>query len=651
MQNIVSKIWMQKKIIFFVAFFISISLFYFGVGKIEIANARMACGPNGECDPGQVCQGAMCIKAPIVDQAVSTVSKTWCTNSWNWWKSIIAGIVDLILWIPKEFASIAGKLSGSAISEVSNWSITNGNSKDGAAMAFTAGWITVRDLANMLIVLGFVIVGIATALRIQEYAATKFLKKLIIVALLINFSGLFCGLLIDGSKITMSYFLGGDNGAMGSNFVDNLTKTSNGILCKDIGPAGVEGNLWDYTMHSVEFLFIFLAVAFAFLYLALVLIARYAILGILFMLSPLAFVFYAFPFPKAKNIWDEWWSHFLKWAFVGVQISFFLWLAASILQNFEKTYGNLYPTSNPDGTFFYILVVLMVIFVGIKISLKSSGLAAAAAVGIAGYAMMGAGKVAGGVANKTGLSRVGNSIKNTGGKALERLGFRQAGTTAGNASKEMEARQKTVANLSSDQQAKLATRRGPGKDTARNRIAAIKNLVKSGDMDKIGDVNAQHRALAEVEGYEKSRGISSNIRKDAEEKNYQLAGFSTKKVNNALLASGINPKTATATQETAAAQRARQNQLITNLPKMSSNDLAGINPNDISADLVTNHMSPAMIDKLQVAPNQHLKDNLRLLVDLPNGGAGALRTAYNNAPTNAEAAKIMKKIEAIQRLP
>ncbi|MBI3631487.1 MAG: hypothetical protein HY219_01300, partial [Candidatus Staskawiczbacteria bacterium] len=75
-----------------------------------------------------------------------------------------------------------------------------------ANLVVAAGWPMVRDLANMIIVLGFVVIGIATTLRIQEYQAKKLLPKLIIVALLINFSLLICGIFIDSSNIIIHYF-------------------------------------------------------------------------------------------------------------------------------------------------------------------------------------------------------------------------------------------------------------------------------------------------------------------------------------------------------------------------------------------------------------------------------------------------------------
>ncbi|MBZ9572914.1 hypothetical protein KJA17_01890, partial [Patescibacteria group bacterium] len=70
-----------------------------------------------------------------------------------------------------------------------------------------AGWEIIRDLTNIAIVLGLVVIALATILRITTYHAKKTLPLLLIVALLVNFSPLICGIIIDGSNIVMSYFL------------------------------------------------------------------------------------------------------------------------------------------------------------------------------------------------------------------------------------------------------------------------------------------------------------------------------------------------------------------------------------------------------------------------------------------------------------
>lgn len=61
-------------------------------------------------------------------------------------------------------------------------------------------WSIVRDFTNIAIIAGFVAVGISTILNISQYAADKFLSRLIIAALLVNFSYFFAGAAIDASN-------------------------------------------------------------------------------------------------------------------------------------------------------------------------------------------------------------------------------------------------------------------------------------------------------------------------------------------------------------------------------------------------------------------------------------------------------------------
>ena len=74
----------------------------------------------------------------------------------------------------------------------------------------TIGWTLVRDLTNMFFILIVVAIGLATALRIKDYEAKKTIPILIAIALLINFTPVICGVIIDGSNIVMNFFLGGE---------------------------------------------------------------------------------------------------------------------------------------------------------------------------------------------------------------------------------------------------------------------------------------------------------------------------------------------------------------------------------------------------------------------------------------------------------
>lgn len=74
--------------------------------------------------------------------------------------------------------------------------IQNANSQSGIQTA----WVAIRDLMNIGIIAGFIIVGISTILQTQQYSANRFLARLIIAALLVNFSYFFAGAVIDASN-------------------------------------------------------------------------------------------------------------------------------------------------------------------------------------------------------------------------------------------------------------------------------------------------------------------------------------------------------------------------------------------------------------------------------------------------------------------
>lgn len=72
--------------------------------------------------------------------------------------------------------------------------------QSGNAKGILMGWTFIRDLMNIGIIAGFIIVGISTILQAQQYSANRFLARLIIAALLVNFSYFFAGAVIDASN-------------------------------------------------------------------------------------------------------------------------------------------------------------------------------------------------------------------------------------------------------------------------------------------------------------------------------------------------------------------------------------------------------------------------------------------------------------------
>ena len=352
---------------------------------------------------------------------------------------------------------------------------------------FLPSWAQMRDLANMVIVLGFVVIGVATALRIDGYGAKQLLWKLIGVALLVNFSGLFCGLIIDTTNIIIGGLVGaGGAGMMPSNVLERVLVSSQSILKADYSVA----NPFDFMATALLFGAIYLGIAFTFLYMTALLIARYAVLIILFILSPLAFAFWVYP--ASKKLWSEWWNAFLKWGFVGVIGSFVLMLSTMIL----KTLSFRTKTDFNDISISCTLVLIF-LYVGFKMTSKSTGLAA-----MAGGAIMGLAKGAAGMAigatvgtaalagKMTGVSgvaqRAGQWTKDKATKAGEALNIVKKGTTDSNRADRLKEPMGRLDKITDNQQlAKIAEGRAATAEGAQNKAAAATILAKRNAFDTI----------------------------------------------------------------------------------------------------------------------------------------------------------------------
>lgn len=414
-----------------------------------------------------------------------------CESKLGMFESVAAAIADIILYLPKQIAYWVTWIASWVISMVLDWSITNTSTNDGAALAFHAGWKSIRDVSNMLIVLGFVIIGIAFTLRLENYGSKKTLINLIIIALLINFSGIFCGFFIDLSKFAMTGLVEGTPSSMGITFYSNIQNKETTAACEALE----SGNLGEYIMNDVLFGVIYAIVAFCFAYLAVVLIARYAYLGILYILSPLAFICWAFPIPKLKDVWNKWWSEFLKWVFIGVSICLFLNIAGKMLDSFPSLNDKNVTIST---LLFYMLIVIITIIVGIKISIKQTGVASLAAKGVLGVATGGAKLAMGAVglgAGMTGLKglaqRGGQKAQDLATKAGEKLRFVPKGTTALNQQNRLKESTERLGKAYGDDTegnaslAKIASQRAVTAKQREDKASAAKILAERKAFDKI----------------------------------------------------------------------------------------------------------------------------------------------------------------------
>ena len=271
-----------------------------------------------------------------------------------------------------------------------------------------AGWQITRGLANMFFALILLIMAVSTVLGMESFGARRILVRLIIAALLINFSLLFGGIIIDFSQVLTDYFITAAGGtAIGTAGQSSIsTQLANGL---NIARVFADPNQFETLMAGgdasrlvnmgVGMLFgiIIIAVAtFVVLAAALFLIIRVAVLWLLLIFAPLAWVSMVVPGGMAGSIWGMWWKSFFQWAFFAPIYAFFLYLAVmaigsnSLAQAFVNAQINAaqsgFLTGFLNGTISLVLqyIVILIILCGGLLVAQKFGIYGAGAVISAG---------------------------------------------------------------------------------------------------------------------------------------------------------------------------------------------------------------------------------------------------------------------------
>lgn len=334
-----------------------------------------------------------------VQSILETLSKGLVVSAVEW----VTGI-DLAKLIPNSLTIILRSVQGLA-----SWALQGHFVSVGVTdLAQMVGWDIVRNLANIFLLLGLIFTAFGIMLGIKEYEAKKSLPILIIIALLINFTPVICGWIIDFSNYITDWLL---KGAISDDTF--VTMMESGDL-----PSGFAGTF----MFS---LFVIIAVITYFFFFILFL-ARYVFLLVFTIFSPIAFASKIFsPSEKAKKFfpsflyWDTWWNQFLQWCTVGILASFFMLIGNQIMLNMNDIQG-----TNPGGFmeagivyFFPILTLLIGFFSALEGAQGIAGLITSNAIKLGGFLAAGT-KLAKPVARP--LKDVGENLAMSGYEKLEK---------------------------------------------------------------------------------------------------------------------------------------------------------------------------------------------------------------------------------------
>ncbi|MDP3014878.1 MAG: hypothetical protein Q8N28_00415 [bacterium] len=324
------KHWRNKKIILILA-----AVIFFSVCGFEVAYANTAIT--------EITSGAVYFVALAISYLAGKIGAVFYT--------VIAGLLDIALQVNALILSSPVVLKG---------------------------WEIVLSFTNLGFVLAIIVIAFATIFRLESYAMKQVLWKLIVAALLVNFSLVIAGAFINvADNVTASFndkIKGTDLSTALTNLlqVQNLVepvwqkmsgaerfsrsvlKTLDAVLgsATYVATGGqfttyIEQTAWGDTESAAAIivgekgmtsesllvmiaslffsvLFTFLS-AFTLLAITIMLLIRYFYLGILLILSPIVWLLWIFP--GTSNLWQKWWNNFLRWTFFAPIMMFFLYLA------------------------------------------------------------------------------------------------------------------------------------------------------------------------------------------------------------------------------------------------------------------------------------------------------------------------------------
>lgn len=273
-----------------------------------------------------------------------------------------------------------------------------------SAVGIRAAWTIMRDLANIGIIGGLIAVAVGTILHLQNVNAKTYLVRLIIAALLINFSYFFAGAIIDASNFLATSIyktvistdscknnsvgaswgsvvttLGGppsgqnDHCTITDKFMSlvNLPGLRAGDAPKSLGEASDLGgsaptSLLNLFFYDAMLLVLELVTIFVFLSAIFLLLGRFVALILILISSPLGVVGVAIP--KISVYAKKWWEALFSQALFAPIYFLLVGISLSIVANSK---GAILNATGADKGFTAVIGIILTFIVATVFMLQS----------------------------------------------------------------------------------------------------------------------------------------------------------------------------------------------------------------------------------------------------------------------------------------
>ncbi|MBX4211584.1 MAG: hypothetical protein KW806_02215, partial [Candidatus Yanofskybacteria bacterium] len=351
-----------------------------------------------------------------------------------------------------------------------------------------AGWTLIRNFTNMFFIVIMIIIAFATIfdafdldiLGVRGGDMRGILVKLVMTAVLINFSLVIGGLVIDATQTINGVFLNAIN-----DFGNQLGQLLNPCVLvgcpEQVANAGSTSNFWIASflsnpsitladalarglikLDSIDTLVVIrlfssvvLAgmIAFSLLVAVIFSIIRIPIIWTLLVISPLAWL--AGILPSTRKLNGKWWHHFIAWNIYLPLFLFVLYFGLFFLNQVNTLTINLAqgtqalntPLPGSGFTFQFLLLYIMAAMVligGATIALSGSYFGGAGVLKAAGWARGAVGGTLGRIPGVSHTKALGTALQEK-GKEVKRYGIGPFGGQA--AQEEREAKMKALLNV------------------------------------------------------------------------------------------------------------------------------------------------------------------------------------------------------------
>ena len=302
------------------------------------------------------------------------------------------------------------------------------------------GWSILRDIANILFIVGLLYIAIEMILGLSKNK--KIIGYIVIAALLVNFSLFFTQVIIDGSNILAKVFYnnmdskdnagnivtgGGGQKSISMGLVQKFSPQN--LLSPEVYKA--EYGTTKFILLTIVLIAISLYCAYTFFIIGLLFVSRVVMLWISMILAPFSFASYGLPFEIPGMGHKDWWKELINNSILAPIFIFFMYITVTFTGFLGKIMNSTGGNSIGAGTgadFFqhimYTIVPAFILFVFIMkakdIAVKYSGELGAQisklGKGIGGLVVGGA--VAGGIglaagAGRQTIGKAGNALANS----------------------------------------------------------------------------------------------------------------------------------------------------------------------------------------------------------------------------------------------